>query len=178
MAVICSLFDPEVSKMMSPSGVEDSSSSGAEKPQSGVDKASDSGEKSEPSALDQRMEELLTENLQKRKGALADGQEIAEVRQAVEDDFQISTKGEEFELVKELENEVKEKDKKEDFPSAFNEIKDFSSKVQDGKGGKGNISVINEIRAIILDYIQNENENSFSFCVIVIRNSFFTRSLF
>lgn len=72
-----------------------------------------------------------------RKGDLAEGQEVAEVRQAVDIDFGIDTKGAEFQLVKQMEKEVASS-KKEECPattSIFNEIKEFLSKNQDGTGG-------------------------------------------
>lgn len=60
---------------------------------SSVDQASGFREKS---ALDQRKEELLMENLQERKGDLGDGQRIYTVRQTVETDLHVTNKGEEF----------------------------------------------------------------------------------
>jgi len=57
------------------------------------------------------------------------------VRKAVEQDFQIQNKGEEFQLIKIME---KETNKEGDCPvtkSAFNEVKDYASQIQDGKGG-------------------------------------------
>ena len=91
---------------------------------------------SAPSALEERTEELLLENVEHRKGALGDGQKVSQVRQAVEDDFNIKTKANEFGLIKQIENEIGAKSDK--YPvsnSTFNEIKDFQSKVQDGLGG-------------------------------------------
>ena len=91
---------------------------------------------SAPSALDQRKDELIEANLLQRKGNIAEGQEVAEVRQAVETDFGIDTKGAEFALVKQMEKEVGSS-KNEKCPatnSIFNEVKDFQSHVQDGRG--------------------------------------------
>ena len=48
------------------------------------------GSSSEPSALDRREEELIQENLEIRKGALADGEGISGVRKAVELDFNVN----------------------------------------------------------------------------------------
>jgi hypothetical protein len=62
-----------------------------------------------PSALEQRAEELIEDNLKARKGALGDGQEVSEVRQAVEQDFQILNKTEEFLLIKNMEEETNKK---------------------------------------------------------------------
>lgn len=92
---------------------------------------------SAPSALDQRKDELIQANLLQRKGDLAEGQEVAEVRQAVETDFGIDTKGAEFELIRQMEKEVGSS-KNEECPatnSIFNEIKDHLGKHQDGRGG-------------------------------------------
>lgn len=90
----------------------------------------------ENSALDQRKEELITENLHLRKGALGDGQEVSKVRQEIEKDFHVQNKGEEFELIKQMEKE--EKNKEGDCPvtkSTFTEVRDYQSKIQDGRGG-------------------------------------------
>lgn len=99
---------------------------------SSVDQASGFREKS---ALDQRKEELLMENLQERKGDLGDGQRISTVRQTVETDLHVTNKGEEFEFIKQIEKETGAK--KEDCPvtnSTFNEIQYYQSQIQDGKG--------------------------------------------
>ena len=85
--------------------------------------------------MDQRKEELINENLQKRKGALGDGQEVSEVRQALEKEYNIHNKGQEFELIKEMEKETKSS--KKDAPvtnSTFNEVKEYESQTQDGRG--------------------------------------------
>jgi hypothetical protein len=95
------------------------------------------GEEAEPSALEQRAQELLQENLEERKGALAKGQEIPQVRKAVEEDFHVHTPAQHFDLVQQLEVEKgKEIAKCPATKSTFNEIKDFQGKVQDGFGGK------------------------------------------
>lgn len=89
-----------------------------------------------PSALDERKEELIQDNLQKRKGALGDEQEVSEVRQRVEHDLNIQSKGEEFELIKQLEKEVKAKNEPSPVTNCtFNEIKEHEGKIQHGKGG-------------------------------------------
>lgn len=91
---------------------------------------------SEPSALEERTNELILENVKKRKADLGDGQGVDEVRQEVEDDFNIETKGELFELVKELDKETKTIYKPSPATNcAFQEIKQHESKIQDGKGG-------------------------------------------
>lgn len=100
---------------------------------SSVDQASGSREKS---ALDQRKEELIMENLQERKGDLADDQRVSDVRKAVEADFDVSTKADEFELIEEMKKEAGAK--KEDCPatnSAFHGIREYQGHVQDGRGG-------------------------------------------
>lgn len=92
---------------------------------------------SAPSALDLRKDELIQANLRLRKGDLAEGQAVAEVRKAVETDLGIETKGEEFELIRQMEKEVGSS-KKEQCPatnSIFNEIKDHLGKHLDGLGG-------------------------------------------
>lgn len=57
---------------------------------------------SAPSALEERTDELIQDNLKERKGDLGDGQRVSEVRQGVEDDLNIKTKGELFSLIKQL----------------------------------------------------------------------------
>jgi hypothetical protein len=102
-------------------------------------------------ALDHRKEELIHANLLKRKGDIAEGQEVAEVREALDRDFSIYDKGAEFQLVKQLEKEVNyaSKDDNSSFKeeeltslkngpastSIFNAIKDFVAQTQDGTGG-------------------------------------------
>ncbi|KAL6995095.1 hypothetical protein U1Q18_005231 [Sarracenia purpurea var. burkii] len=91
-----------------------------------------------PSALKERTNSLIEENLRGRKGDLGDGQTVDEVRKAVEQDFNIATKGEEFSLIKELEKEVQAKTKNDPSPatnSAFNEIKEHEAQTQEGRGG-------------------------------------------
>lgn len=88
------------------------------------------------SALDERKDQLIQENVKERKGDLGDGQRVSEVRQGVEQDFQISTKGEEFELIKQLSKEVKAKNEPSPVTNcAFNSIKEHEALTQDGKGG-------------------------------------------
>lgn len=57
---------------------------------------------SEPSALEERTEELIITTLQERKGALGDGQEVSEVHKALEMDFQIETIADELTLIKKM----------------------------------------------------------------------------
>lgn len=87
----------------------------------------------EKSALDDRKEELLLSNIIEKKGDLADGQRISDVRRAVEADFNVSTTGQEFELIKEIQKEAGTH--KEDCPattnSALNQIREYQSNVQD-----------------------------------------------
>lgn len=52
---------------------------------------------------------LLMRIQKKRKGALGDGQEVSEVRQALEKEYNIHNKGQEFELIKEMEKENPQK---------------------------------------------------------------------
>lgn len=97
---------------------------------------------SAPSALEERTNELIQENEKERKGDLGDGQRVSEVRQAVEEDFEIGTKAEEFTLIKEFEAEAQGGSKRniqEDLPatkSVFNQVKEFENGIQDG--GKPN----------------------------------------
>jgi hypothetical protein len=84
-----------------------------------------------------RKDELIEENLNKRKGALGDGQKVSEVRKRMETELEIHTKGEEFHFIKQRERETG--GQKEDCPvtnSTFNEIKDYASNIQDGRGGR------------------------------------------
>ena len=70
------------------------------------------------------------------KGSLADGQRVSDVRKEVEKDLDVQNVGQRFELGQQLEKEAQ--GKTQDSPatkSAFNEIKDFAGKSQDGKGG-------------------------------------------
>ena len=77
----------------------------------------------------------MEENLRERKGDLGDGQKIDEVRQEVEKDLNIETKGEEFSLIKQLEKEVKAKNKPSPMTNCvFNEVKEHEAKIQNGKG--------------------------------------------
>ena len=84
-----------------------------------------------PSALEERENELIHENLTRRKG---DGQKISEVRQAVESDFHVESQADKFVLIQKMEEESGAQ--KEDCPvtkSTFNEIKDYKSHIQDEK---------------------------------------------
>jgi len=97
---------------------------------------SDASGSPEKSALDERKEELLLSNIEEKKGDLGTGQRLSDVRKEVETDFHITTKGQEFELIKEIQKEAGAK--KEDCPAtncAFNSIKEYQSHVQDGRGG-------------------------------------------
>lgn len=92
-----------------------------------------SSESSDQSALDQRASELILENLKKKKGALADGESLAEINRAVKSDFNIETTGQQFEYIRQLEREKESSlpkfvDQNPATLSVFNEIKDFKSK--------------------------------------------------
>ena len=92
---------------------------------------------SEPCALEQRANELILSNIEKRKGALIEGQITSDVRKGVEEDFAISTNVGLFELNQQLERE----NSKNAFPapatnSAFHELKEASRGTQDGRGGQ------------------------------------------
>lgn len=92
---------------------------------------------SAPSALEERENELLSKNLAERKCDLAEGENIDSVRTAVEGDFHSNTKTEKFQLIQQLFKETQSKT--EDCPatkSSLNEIKNYSSKIQDGRGGR------------------------------------------
>lgn len=111
-------------------------SSGSDSSASNIKTEPSAESSSAPSALDERTEELINTNLEKRKGALADGQEVSEVRQAVEKDFFVKNKADEFYLIKKMEKEAESSS--DDCPvtnSAFNEVKEYKSKIQDGRGG-------------------------------------------
>jgi hypothetical protein len=87
-------------------------------------------------ALDQKANETLEDILSNKKAALGDKQEVSSVREAVKQDFNITTKGEEYSLIKQMEAEAEAS--KMDCPatnSALNEIKDHQSKRVDGRGG-------------------------------------------
>lgn len=113
----------------------DSGASGAEAHSEPLEPSAKSSEE-EPSALEQRTEELLQENLTGRKGDLAPGQGAADPREALKTDFSISNKGEEFLLAKQLEKEVAYPNKESPATSSiFNQVKEFASQRQDGKGG-------------------------------------------
>lgn len=86
------------------------------------------------SALDDRANELRNANLKDRKGALAEGQDVSEVREAVKDYFFIKTKAEEFKLIQQMEKE-RGVQKEGECPATLNEIKDYESHIQDGRGG-------------------------------------------
>lgn len=80
--------------------------------------------------------ELILENLKEKRGDLGDGQRLSEVGNKVENDFQITNNVEKLELIKQMEKETCTK--KEDSPvtnSTFNEVRDYESKIQDGRGG-------------------------------------------
>lgn len=88
------------------------------------------------SGLNQRAEELINKNLSIRKGALAEGQEVSDVREDIEHDFQVEKPPEKFLLAQQMEKEAGSKtDKCPATNSAFNAIKDYQSKIVDGKGG-------------------------------------------
>ncbi|KAJ8746880.1 hypothetical protein K2173_010152 (mitochondrion) [Erythroxylum novogranatense] len=119
-------------QMMMPSGSgSEVSSSEASVNQTGAgpSNARTDDSSSAPSAFEERTNELIQENLKERKGDLGDGQRVSEVRQAVEEDFEIGTKAEEFTLIKEFEAEAQGGSKRniqEDLPatkSVFNQVK-------------------------------------------------------
>lgn len=87
-------------------------------------------------ALEQKANEAIEDILSKKKAALGDGQEVSEVREAVEQDFNITTKGEEFTLIKQMEMEAGAPQKAcPATNSTLNEIKDHQSQKVDGRGG-------------------------------------------
>lgn len=106
---------------------EDSASSGRSRSTSSVDQASGSGDRSQPSALEQQADELILENLKKRNGDLAEGQKVAQVRRAIEANFEVETVGGQFQLVKQMEKEValSKNDKCPATNAIFNEIKEM-----------------------------------------------------
>ena len=91
----------------------------------------------EPSGLEQKEVELIKENLSVRKTEIIAGQDPHEVRKAMEDDSKTETVVDQFTNIQQL---IKEKEKgNQNCPltkSSLNEVKDFQSHVQDGRGGK------------------------------------------
>lgn len=69
--------------------------------------ASHSTAKPSPSALDQKTDELFERNLEALKTSLGEGERISEVRETIKDNFDVKTLGEAFELIQNLETEVK-----------------------------------------------------------------------
>ena len=93
---------------------------------------------SQKSGLNRREEELLEENLEKKKGKLGDGQRISDVKKDVEKDLNITSLGEQFELIQEIEKELSSKTQKEDVTKCtFISISENQTHVQDGQG-RGN----------------------------------------
>ena len=62
-------------------------------------------------ALDQKANETLEDILSNKKAALGDKQEVSSVREAVKQDFNITTKGEEYSLIKQMEAEAEARKK-------------------------------------------------------------------
>ena len=88
-----------------------------------------------PSALDERTNQLLLENVKEKKGDLGDGQKLSDLRAGVEKDFAIENNSDKFQLIKQLETEINKKPETNPVTKAtFNEIKDYQSHVQDGHG--------------------------------------------
>ena len=86
-------------------------------------------------ALQQREDELILENVEKRKGALGEGQQVSEVRSAVEKDLRVQDSKDRFNFIQTLEAETKGQKSSPAINCVFNEISDFQSGVQDGLGG-------------------------------------------
>lgn len=90
----------------------------------------------EKSALHEKAEDLLLEKINDKKADLAEGQRISNVREAVETDLDIQTKSDELKFIIEMEKDSGATEKKSHaINSALNQIKDFQSKIQDGRGG-------------------------------------------
>jgi len=90
------------------------------------------------SALEARAEELIITNLLQRKGALGGGQEVSEVRQALEAHFDVHSKPEQFQLIRQMERELTPTENEEKPPVttvSLNEVKEYESHIQDGRGG-------------------------------------------
>lgn len=98
----------------------------------------------EPSALQQRENELILENVEQRKGALGEGQKVDEVRVAVEQDCGAQGPVDRFSLIQELKAETKGTQDCPATKSALNEIKDFQSHVQDGRGGGNHLDLTSD----------------------------------
>lgn len=90
----------------------------------------------EPSGLQQTANDLIQENLQIRKTESGEGQDENELRKAVE-------QGNDANNVADLFNTIQELKTEKEFPNkecpltncALNQVKDFQSHVQDGRGG-------------------------------------------
>uniref|UniRef100_A0A2P2MU68 NADH-ubiquinone oxidoreductase chain 6 n=1 Tax=Rhizophora mucronata TaxID=61149 RepID=A0A2P2MU68_RHIMU len=91
----------------------------------------------EPSALEERIEDLIGSNLERRKAALGDGQEVSEVRQAVEGYFDVTSQREQFGLIQQMEKELTPTRNEQPPVTTFslNEVKEYESHAQDGRGG-------------------------------------------
>lgn len=103
------------------------------------ERAGDKGEASSSapsSRLEKLEEDLIGESLHQIKADIGEGEPISDVREAVEADFSVYSEPEKLNLIDQLRGEIEAPNK--DAPvtkSSLNEIKDFESKVQDGRGG-------------------------------------------
>ena len=91
------------------------------------------------SALQEREQELLLENLHKKRGSLGEGESLEEVRGTVENDLNVKTQADVFELIQQIEKEKGVGSQEGSQPatsSTFNEVRDFQTRTQDGKGGQ------------------------------------------
>lgn len=87
-------------------------------------------------ALEQKANDLILDNLEIRKTEKAEGQDTHALRRAVEQGNNICNVPDLFQAVQELKAEKERPMKESPFTNtALNEVKDFQSHVQDGRGG-------------------------------------------
>ena len=90
----------------------------------------------EPSGLQQTANDLILENLQIRKTESGEGQDENELRKAVEQGNDANNVADLFNTIQELKTEKECPNKECPLTNcALNEVKDFQSHVQDGRGG-------------------------------------------
>lgn len=90
-----------------------------------------------PSGLDQKLQDSIKDKVREERGDLAKDQKIDQLQEVVKEDLDAGGKAGSFCVIKQIEKEQEEKDltNRPATNSIFNEIKEASSKNQDGKGG-------------------------------------------
>lgn len=90
----------------------------------------------EPSALEVRAKELIMDNLEVRKADKGEEQDPAELLSTLEEENKIRTITDRFKGIQELQKEKDHPMKSCPLTNLiFNEVKDYESHVQDGRGG-------------------------------------------